>query len=417
MSPHAMSRLSTTVSNPGSRRGSSGRQASAHGFRPRFEKYETKKEKAERERAEDEAAARAQTEAEDEHHAAITEAARQAKEGREDQERRIAALAAKMANETDERRERARQAMLAAIEAKSRAIRQKMMPKADFEDQSFLSKFGIPCKEEIRRQIDLTTELVNSLDEEARGHIEELQKPGWLASFHQRRKGQAARAALVALGGVAGGGEDTYASAKETFGMFDLDDSGAIDASELGLALKSMGHEVSDSELQEMLNQYDEDGSGEIELVEFCRILNIAVPETEENEESDEGVPWTGSDADIANAQKRIRSLDEKAQFLTERMEARFMTDTTRLSIMEQVNKTLKNKQRLQAKIENETARRISLARANITTLPTRPASTWVNLQLLKQQHSRLLQQLHPVLGSKLLEVHKSSISQLLKLT
>ena len=49
-----MSRPSTTVSNPGSRRGSSSRQASAHGFRPRFEKYETKKEKAERERAEDE---------------------------------------------------------------------------------------------------------------------------------------------------------------------------------------------------------------------------------------------------------------------------------------------------------------------------------------------------------------------------
>lgn len=60
--------------------------------------------------------------------------------------------------------------------------------------------------------------------------------------------------------------------------MFDTDGSGTIDASELGAALKAMGHELSEAELKQMLAQADDDGTGEIEFEEFCALMGIEIP-------------------------------------------------------------------------------------------------------------------------------------------
>lgn len=66
--------------------------------------------------------------------------------------------------------------------------------------------------------------------------------------------------------------------AKRAFKMFDTDGSGTIDASELGNALRAMGQKVSDEEVKEMLAQADDDGTGEIDFEEYCRLIGLAPP-------------------------------------------------------------------------------------------------------------------------------------------
>jgi Ca2+-binding EF-hand superfamily protein len=54
---------------------------------------------------------------------------------------------------------------------------------------------------------------------------------------------------------AAEGKKDPYNEAMKAFAMFDTDGSGTIDASELGAALKAMGHEMSDADIKKLLAQ------------------------------------------------------------------------------------------------------------------------------------------------------------------
>ena len=88
---------------------------------------------------------------------------------------------------------------------------------------------------------------------------------------------------------VEGGTENPLASGQEAldamsaaqkdellsaFAMFDQDGDGTVDASELGAVLAECnGEEPSAEELQEMIEQADEDGSGIIEKEEFLRMM------------------------------------------------------------------------------------------------------------------------------------------------
>jgi inhibitor of KinA sporulation pathway (predicted exonuclease) len=50
---------------------------------------------------------------------------------------------------------------------------------------------------------------------------------------------------------------------KEAFTLFDKDGSGAISIDELGQVMKSLGQNPSRTELQEMIQEVDDDGSGQ----------------------------------------------------------------------------------------------------------------------------------------------------------
>merc|ERR1712154_643083 len=59
---------------------------------------------------------------------------------------------------------------------------------------------------------------------------------------------------------------------KICFNMFDFKDQGFLSADDLDDILRGMGFRPSKEELQEILLEIDEDGSGEIEFGEFCQL-------------------------------------------------------------------------------------------------------------------------------------------------
>ena len=60
---------------------------------------------------------------------------------------------------------------------------------------------------------------------------------------------------------------------REAFNLFDTDHSGSIDYRELKAAMRALGFEVKKEELQDMIDQADRDGDGEINPDEFYRIM------------------------------------------------------------------------------------------------------------------------------------------------
>merc|ERR1712157_545622 len=76
--------------------------------------------------------------------------------------------------------------------------------------------------------------------------------------------------------------EEQLDEIREAFSLFDSDASGMIDIRELKAAMRALGFEVKneelgenidDEELQDMINQADRDGDGEINIDEFYRIM------------------------------------------------------------------------------------------------------------------------------------------------
>lgn len=59
---------------------------------------------------------------------------------------------------------------------------------------------------------------------------------------------------------------------KICFNMFDSKDQGFLSAEDLDDILRGMGFRPSKEELKDILEEIDEDGSGEIEFAEFCQL-------------------------------------------------------------------------------------------------------------------------------------------------
>ncbi|KAL4237814.1 Calmodulin [Mactra antiquata] len=67
--------------------------------------------------------------------------------------------------------------------------------------------------------------------------------------------------------------EEEIQEYKEAFAIFDRDGSGSISAKELVIAMRSLGQNVTDEEVHRMMEQVDEDGSGELEFDEFVELM------------------------------------------------------------------------------------------------------------------------------------------------
>merc|ERR1711959_155593 len=60
---------------------------------------------------------------------------------------------------------------------------------------------------------------------------------------------------------------------KEAFDLFDVDGSGNIDVKELTIAMKALGCEPKPGEIEKMIGEVDDDGSGEIGFPEFLTMM------------------------------------------------------------------------------------------------------------------------------------------------
>ncbi|CEN61909.1 hypothetical protein BJX68DRAFT_227576 [Aspergillus pseudodeflectus] len=66
---------------------------------------------------------------------------------------------------------------------------------------------------------------------------------------------------------------DPEAELREAFAVFDQDKSGTISADELRRVLRSIGDDVSDADVDEMLRMADVNGDGSIDYEEFVRLM------------------------------------------------------------------------------------------------------------------------------------------------
>ena len=72
---------------------------------------------------------------------------------------------------------------------------------------------------------------------------------------------------------------------KEYFEMFDRDKDGSINEKELGNILRSLGHDPTDQDLSEMINEVDNNSDSKIEFDEFCKIMNNKLKQNDVEQE------------------------------------------------------------------------------------------------------------------------------------
>ncbi|KAL5982463.1 putative calcium-binding protein cml13 [Asimina triloba] len=72
---------------------------------------------------------------------------------------------------------------------------------------------------------------------------------------------------------------------KEAFDLFDTDGSGTIDAKELNVAMRALGFEMTEEQIEQMIRDVDKDGSGAIDFDEFVHMMTAKIGERDTKEE------------------------------------------------------------------------------------------------------------------------------------
>ena len=71
--------------------------------------------------------------------------------------------------------------------------------------------------------------------------------------------------------------EEKLAELKEVFSLFDKDGDGTITTHVLGTVIRSLRHILTIAELQEIISEVDDSGSGCIEFAEFVSLMSCKV--------------------------------------------------------------------------------------------------------------------------------------------
>merc|ERR1719324_2061554 len=72
---------------------------------------------------------------------------------------------------------------------------------------------------------------------------------------------------------------------KEAFELFDADNSGMIDATELKSAMEALGFKPKTGEIKKMLADIDKDGNGTIEASEFMELMTAKMNDKDAKED------------------------------------------------------------------------------------------------------------------------------------
>jgi len=73
--------------------------------------------------------------------------------------------------------------------------------------------------------------------------------------------------------------ENAEEEMREAFQIFDSDGNGTISAEELRQIMKNLGENLTDEEINDMVNEADLDGDGEIDYMEFVRMMFKWLPD------------------------------------------------------------------------------------------------------------------------------------------
>ncbi|GAA5930746.1 hypothetical protein JCM21900_005682 [Sporobolomyces salmonicolor] len=79
--------------------------------------------------------------------------------------------------------------------------------------------------------------------------------------------------------------EAQIAEFKEAFSLFDKDGDGTITTRELGTVMRSLGQNPTEAELQDMINEVDADGNGQIDFPEFLTMMARKMKDTDSEDE------------------------------------------------------------------------------------------------------------------------------------
>ena len=61
---------------------------------------------------------------------------------------------------------------------------------------------------------------------------------------------------------------------KDAFTLYDKNGDGTITIAELGAAMRSLGSDPTESELQDVINEVDADGNGSLDFAEFVNMMS-----------------------------------------------------------------------------------------------------------------------------------------------
>ncbi|CAI2377112.1 unnamed protein product [Moneuplotes crassus] len=106
---------------------------------------------------------------------------------------------------------------------------------------------------------------------------------------------------------------------KEAFSLFDKDGDGTVDTNELGQVMRTLGQNPTEAELNEMIQEVDVDGNGEIDFEEFVGLMAKKLNEEDTQEEFVEVFEIFDKDGDDRINQKDLfATLKEMGETVTE---------------------------------------------------------------------------------------------------
>jgi calmodulin len=105
--------------------------------------------------------------------------------------------------------------------------------------------------------------------------------------------------------------DEQIAEFKEAFSLFDRDGDGHITTKELGTVMRSLGQNPDERELQDLINDIDADGNGNIDFPEFLSLMAKKMKDTDTEEELIEAFKVFDTEGNGVISAMRLRELME----------------------------------------------------------------------------------------------------------
>ncbi|KAK3146272.1 hypothetical protein QOZ80_3BG0263880 [Eleusine coracana subsp. coracana] len=113
---------------------------------------------------------------------------------------------------------------------------------------------------------------------------------------------------------------EQIAALKEVFNVFDKNGDGCITSEELGSVMSSLGQNLSESELQDMIKVVDADCNGTIEFSEFLNLMAYKLKDPDSEEELREAFKLFDTDQNgYISADELRRMMENLGEKLTDK--------------------------------------------------------------------------------------------------